>query len=277
MSVEDHPSLTDDQLHTLLADVLSMHGYDFTNYSHASLKRRISRLISIDHFNGFEDFRLRIRQDKSYFKRFLEQVTVSATEMFRDASFYKLLREKVLPSLAKLPHIRIWHAGCSTGEEVYSMAILLHEAGLLNKSELHATDINPAVLDSVRSGEFPAATMEQYAANYALSGGSADFRSYYNLQKDKAKFLPSLGRNTIVSQHNLVSDPPYRKCNLIVCRNVLIYFDKPLQDRVLRVFHKTLEPPGFLALGEKETLRFSEVEREFRQLAVGEKVYVIST
>ena len=151
------------------------------------------------------------------------------------------------------------------------MAIMLHEAGLLNDAELYATDINPAVLDNVRAGVFPAANMKQYNQNYLLSGGTGEFRSYYNLQGENASFLPALGRNTIVSHHNLVSDAPYRKCNLIMCRNVLIYFDKPLQDRILRMFHKNLDPPCLLALGSKETLRFSAVEREF--VLVGEKIY----
>jgi chemotaxis protein methyltransferase CheR len=267
----DDSNLTDGQVQTLLADVLASHGYDFTNYSHASIKRRIVRMLTIDQFTSFDLFRARIRSDKEYFNRFLDHITVNATEMFRDASFYKLIRERVIPALASLPHIRIWHAGCSTGEEVYSMAILLHEAGLLNDSELYATDINPAVLDNVRSGAFPAANMKSYAENYRLSGGTADFRSYYNLSGNMAKFLAALGRNTIVSHHNLVSDAPYRKCSLIMCRNVLIYFDKPLQDKILHMFLKNLEWPGFLALGSKETLRFSAVEREFE--VMGEKVY----
>lgn len=267
----EESQISEEHLHILLADVLNVYGYDFINYSHASIRRRIARLMTIDQFARFEDFRQRVRSDKNYFSRFLDHITVGATEMFRDTSFYKLLRDQVLPALSRAQQIRVWHAGCSTGEEVYSMAILLHEAGLLNDSELYATDINPAVLSKVREGAFPAANVKQFAENYVLSGGKGDFRSYYNLQNGYAKFLPALGRNTIVSHHNLVSDAPYRKCNLIMCRNVLIYFDKPLQDRVLRVFHKTLEPPGFLALGSKETLRFSAVEKQFSLL--GEKVY----
>jgi chemotaxis protein methyltransferase CheR len=270
-------TITDPQLHTLLADVLAVHGYDFTSYSHSSIKRRISRLMSIDHFTRFDDFRDRLRRDDNYFTRFLEHVTVSATEMFRDASFYKLIRERVLPKLAELPQIRIWHAGCSTGEEVYSMAIMLHEADLLRKSLLYATDINPAVLASANAGVFPMANASLYADNYAQSGGEREFSTYYHTRGTDAVFIDDLRHNTVVAHHNLVSDPTHNKFHLIMCRNVLIYFDKALQDRILGIFHTCLEPPGFLAIGSKETLRFSGVERKFRQLVEGEKVYMIST
>ena len=163
--------LSDDDVELVLRDIHELYGYDFTNYSRASLKRRINRLITADRFASFAEFRYRVRSDKEYFTRFVEQITVNVTEMFRDVSFYKTLREQILPMLATRPMIRIWHAGCSTGEEVYSMAILLHEADLLKKSLLYATDINPAVLTQVRDGIFPMSQMKQYSENYTLSGG----------------------------------------------------------------------------------------------------------
>lgn len=258
--------LRDEDVELVLNDVLELHGYDFTNYSRASLKRRIVRLITNDRFLSFAEFRYRLRSDKEYFNRFVEQITVNVTEMFRDVSFYKTLREEILPVLATWPLIRIWHAGCSTGEEVYSMAILLHEANLLHKSRLYATDINPTVLENVRTGIFPLSQMKQYSENYILSGGRADFSSYYTAQYNAAKFEQFLGKKMVLSTHNLVSDGSFNEFQLILCRNVMIYFDKPLQDRVLRLFYDSLEMFGYLALGSKESLKFTDVHSRFNQV-----------
>lgn len=265
--------ITDDELELILNDLIDGYGYDFTNYSRASLKRRINRLISHDRFLSFAEFRFRVKSDREYFNRFVEQVTVNVTEMFRDVSFYRSLREDVLPVLATRPLIRIWHAGCSTGEEVYSMAILLHEANLLNKSLLYATDINPAVLPKVRSGIFPLSQMKQYSENYIQSGGRKDFSSYYTAQYDAARFDEFLGKKIVLSTHNLVSDTSFNEFQLILCRNVMIYFDKPLQDHVLNLFYESLEVLGFLALGSKETLKFSDVSKKFKQLENKEKIW----
>jgi chemotaxis protein methyltransferase CheR len=264
--------LSDEDVDALLNDIIERYGYDFTSYSRASLKRRMARLISQDRFLSFAEFRFAVRE-KDYFKRFVEQITVNVTEMFRDVSFYRALREEVLPVLATRPLIRIWHAGCSTGEEVYSMAILLHEANLLDKSLLYATDINPSVLDSVRAGIFPMTQMKQYSENYILSGGKHDFSSYYTAHYGAAKFDSGLGRKIVLATHNLVSDGSFNEFQLILCRNVMIYFDKPLQDRVLRLFYNSLEMLGFLALGSKETLKFTDVHKNFRQLDDGEKIW----
>ena len=171
--------LNDEQIEIILNDLIAEYGYDFTNYSSASLKRRIVRLLSMDKVVSFAEFRYRLKNDTQYFKRFVEQITVNVTEMFRDANFYKTLREEIIPELATKPLIRIWHAGCSTGEEVYSMAILLKEANLLQKSLLYATDINPAVLEKVRLGMFPMNQMKQYSENYIAAGGKQDFSKYY--------------------------------------------------------------------------------------------------
>lgn len=265
--------LSDDNVEMILSDILSAYGYDFTNYSRASLKRRIARLISNDRFTSFAEFRYRIKSDKDYFNHFVEQITVNVTEMFRDVSFYKTLREQVLPILATRPMIRIWHAGCSTGEEVYSMAILLHEANLLKKSLLYATDINPSVLKNVRDGIFPMGQMKQYSENYILSGGKRDFSSYYTAQYNSAKFDDLLAGRIVLSTHNLVSDGSFNEFQLVLCRNVMIYFDKPLQDRVLRLFYDSLEMLGFLALGSKETLKFTEVHAKFKQVENKEKIW----
>jgi chemotaxis protein methyltransferase CheR len=265
--------LTDDQVEILLTDVVDQYGYDFTNYSRASIKRRMVRLMSNDRFVSFAEFRFRLRSDPEYFKRFVEQITVNVTEMFRDVNFYRTLREEVLPQLATKPVIRIWHAGCSTGEEVYSMAILLHEANLLSKSLLYATDINPAVLEKVRPGIFPLGAMKEYSENYIRSGGKRDFSSYYIAQYNSAKFDDFLARKIVLATHNLVSDGSFNEFQLILCRNVMIYFDKPLQDRALQLFYESLEPLGFLGLGSKETLKFTEIARKFKQVENRERIW----
>ena len=265
--------LGDQDVEVILNDLIDHYGYDFTNYSRASLKRRIMRLISHDRFVSFAEFRYRIRQDQEYFNRFVEQITVNVTEMFRDVTFYKTLREEILPVLATHPIIRVWHAGCSTGEEVYSMAILLHEANLLQKSLLYATDINPTVLEKVRDGIFPLSQMKQYSENYILSGGKKDFSSYYTAQYDLAKFNDHLGKRIVLATHNLVSDGSFNEFQIILCRNVMIYFDKPLQDRALHLFYDSLEMLGFLALGSKETLKFTDIHKKFTQVENKEKIW----
>jgi len=265
--------ISEQDLGSVLYDVVELYGYDFTNYSRASLRRRISRLMVKDRFLSFAEFRYRLRTDKSYFKRFVEEITVNVTEMFRDPAFYKALREEVLPVLATYPVIRIWHAGCASGEEVYSMAILLHEANLLKKSLLYATDINPTVLEKVRHGIYPISQMKQYSENYILSGGKQDFSAYYTAQYDSAKFDESLSKRIVLATHNLVSDRSFNEFQLILCRNVMIYFDKPFQDRAVHLFYESLEMFGYLALGAKETLRFTELNKNFRQLENKERVW----
>lgn len=265
--------LTDDQIDLLLNDVLENYGYDFANYSRASLKRRLIRLISLDKFASFAEFRHRLRSDADYLNRLIAQITVNVTEMFRDADVYKTLRDDILPLLATKPLIRIWHAGCATGEEVYSMAIMLREANLLHKSLLYATDINPAVLENVRSGIFPLNAMKQYSGNYIRSGGMKDFSSYYTAFYDSVKFDERLSERMVLATHNLVSDRSFNEFQLILCRNVMIYFDKNLQDRALTLFDESLESSGFLVLGAKETLKFSAVAERYQQHESKHKVW----
>ena len=179
---------------------------------------------------------------------------------------FKELRENILPQLGTYPLIRIWIAGCSTGEEAYSVAILLKEAGLYHKSLIYATDINPSVLETARAGVFPISQMKTYSENYILSGGKKDFSDYYTANYDSARFDSSLKEKMILSTHNLVSDSSFNSFQLIVCRNVLIYFDKPLQERVFKLFDDSLENLGYLALGSKETLRFSNLATIYQQI-----------
>lgn len=264
--------IEENEVDLLLNDLLDIYGYDFTHYSRASLKRRINRLWSLDKFPSFAELRYRVRSDTDYLKRFVEELTVNVTEMFRDPLFYKALRTEVLRTLATKPFIRIWHAGCSTGEEVFSMAILLKEANLLHKSLLYATDLNPEVLETARKGIFALGPMKQYSENYMLSGGKNDFSIYYTAQYGHVKFSSDLTEKMVFSTHNLVSDRSFNEFDLILCRNVLIYFDKALQQRVLTLFNESLGPLGYLALGAKETLKFSTVNPMFRQLN-GEKIW----
>lgn len=263
----------DEEVNVLLNDLIDHYGYDFTGYAEASLKRRISRLFLVDRFPSFAEFRYRVIHDAEYFRHLVEELTVNVTEMLRDPVFYKTLRKEVIPVLATYPYIRIWHAGCSTGEEVYSMAILLKEAGVLHKSRLYATDINPKVIEKARKGIFPANQMRKYSENYIQSGGTNDFSSYYTSNYNLAKFDAALGEKMIFATHNLVSDSSFNEFQLILCRNTLIYFDRELQSKVLQLFDNSLETLGFLALGTKESLKFSPVDSKFKFAVPGQKIW----
>lgn len=256
----------DNQIELLLDDVLEQYGYDFTGYSRASLKRRVTRLYGLDKHTSFISFRHQVATDPVYFKRFIEQITVNVTEMFRDPEFYQSLRNTVLPQFSDAPFIRIWLAGCSTGEEAYSMAIILKELNLLHKSLIYATDINPAVLEKAAQAMFPLSQMKQYSENYIESGGKRDFSSYYSANYSLAKFEDELRGKIIFSTHNLVADHSFNEFQLILCRNVLIYFDRDLQFNVLRLFDQSLSTTGFLALGTKETIDFSSIANRYKRL-----------
>jgi chemotaxis protein methyltransferase CheR len=265
-------SIQDEELQLLLHDMIDRYGYDFTGYSEASLKRRITYFMIRDHVQDISRLRSLIA-NVDYFRLLVEALTVNVTEMLRDPVFYKTIREKVLPVLSTYPYIRIWHAGCSTGEEVYSMAILLKEAGILHKSRLYATDINPHAIERAKSGIFPASQMQKYSENYIQAGGNTDFSSYYSANYNLAKFDESLSEKMIFATHNLVSDSSFNEFQLILCRNTLIYFTKQLQSRVLELFDHSLDLLGFLGLGNKESLRFSGIESKFKQIVPGQKIW----
>ena len=261
------PSIVkDDEVERLIKDVYESYGYDFSLYSRASFKRRVNRICVIDRFTSFAELRYKVVNDSEYFKHFIEEITVNVTEMFRDPMFFKSLRENILPQLGTFPLIRIWVAGCATGEEAYSLAILLKEAGLYHKCLIYGTDINPSVLETARAGVFPMYQMKTYSENYMLSGGKKDFSDYYTANYDSAKFDKSLQEKLILSTHNLVSDSSFNSFQLVICRNVLIYFDKELQERVFDLFDASLENLGYLALGSKETLRFSNLNKFYHQI-----------
>jgi len=265
-------TIDNEQLQILLNDILEVYGYDFLEYSHASIKRRISRLYALDNFVSFAEFRYTIKSDQQYFKRFLEEITVNVTEMFRDPSFYKTLRNEVLPVLGTYPFIRIWVAGCSTGEEAYSIAIVLKELNLLHKSLIYATDINPTVLEKAKKGLFSLHLLKQYSENYLQSGGTKDFSTYYIANYSLAKFDQSLSSKMIFSSHNLVSDHSFNEFQLIMCRNVLIYFDKELQHKVFNLFDNSIEKLGYLALGSKESLDFWPKSKQYKRIKT-EKIW----
>jgi chemotaxis protein methyltransferase CheR len=257
--------IEDIELETLINDVYEYYGFDFGSYSRASLKRRVNRIFHLDGFAYFHEFLSRVRTDPEYYKRMIDEITVNVTEMFRDPSFYTVLRKDILPLLGTKPFIRIWHAGCSTGEEVYSMAILLKEAGLLHKALIYGTDINSTVLETAKKGIFPLRMIKDYSDNYRDSGGQEDFSNYYIANYGFAKFNEDLAERMVFSQHNLVSDTSFNEFDLILCRNVLIYFDSNLQKRVINLFDDSLSILGFLALGTKETIKYSISQSKYKQ------------
>ena len=258
---------SDEQVELLLSDALEIYGYDFTGYSRASLKRRILRLYALDKLVSFAEFRYRLRSENGYFSRFVDHVTINVTEMFRDPDFYKSLRTEIFPMLGTYPFIRIWIAGCSTGEEAYSISIVLKELNLLKKTLIYATDINQSVLEKASTGMFPLSKMKLYSENYIASGGRENFSDYYTANYSLAKLNDELKNKIIFSSHNLVSDNSFNEFQLILCRNVLIYFDRELQMKVFTLFDNSLENLGYIGLGSKETLDFSQIAPKYKRLS----------
>ncbi|HSJ30009.1 MAG TPA: protein-glutamate O-methyltransferase CheR [Longimicrobiales bacterium] len=258
----------------LLLEALHRHyGYDFRSYAYASLKRRLWKYAEAEGVTTISGLQDRVLHDPSAMERLLMSLSVNVTAMFRDPGFYRAFREKVVPLLRTYPFVRIWHAGCATGEEVYSMAILLQEEGLYDRTRIYATDINEVLLQKAREGIFPLDKMQEYTRNYQRAGGTHSFSGYYTAAYDGALFSPALRRNVVFAQHNLVTDRSFSEFNVILCRNVMIYFDRELQSRVHRLFYESLPVYGILALGSKESLRFSAVEDHYEELSEREKIY----
>lgn len=249
------------------------HGYDFTNYAVASLKRRFIRFMAYKHIYSIFELKHRLLNETHFFQEMVQYITVNVTEMFRDPSFYKALREQVLPRLASYPNIKIWHAGCASGEEVYSMAILLEEAGLMDRSRIYATDMNAANLEKAEEGRVTLKEMKDYTYNYIQSGGIHDFSGYYTAYADHVIIQPALKRNIIFFQHNLVTDQVFNEFQLICCRNVFIYFNKTLQERVVKLFYESLTSLGYLALGLKESLLYNEERVKFEPVNAANKIF----
>jgi chemotaxis protein methyltransferase CheR len=261
------------EIDLLLEGVRRRYGYDFQHYSYASLKRRLEHARQEARVARFSEMLDPLLHDEDFFDTFLKSLSVSVTEMFRDPPFYRAVREKAAPILRTYPFVKIWHAGCATGEEVYSMAILLHEEGLLSRARLYATDFNKHSLDAAKKGVYPARAMAAHAANYRAAGGKADFSAYFSAGYDLAKMKDFLRERVTFSYHNLVTDGVFGEMNLVCCRNVLIYFDKVLQDRALALFADSLRHGGFLCLGSKETLHFSAAEKQFETVDAKQRIY----
>ncbi len=257
----------------LLEGINRRYGFDFRSYAYSSLRRRIWKRITAENLPNVTALAERVLHDPMMMEKFLNDLSINVTAMFRDPSFYVAFREIVVPMLRTYPFIRIWHAGCATGEEAYSMAIMLHEEGLLERSRIYATDINELVLQKAKQGIFPISRMQEYTENYIQAGGKRSFSEYYTSKYDGALFSPSLKQNIVFSQHNLVTDRSFSEFNVILCRNVLIYFDRSLQDRVQGLFYESLVTFGLLCLGSKETLKFSKVEDNYEQLSSRDKIY----
>ncbi|CAN5876191.1 protein-glutamate O-methyltransferase CheR [soil metagenome] len=261
------------EIELLLEGVYRYYGFDFRSYAYASLKRRLWKRIHADGLPTVSALQERVLHDPQMMERLLLDLSVNVTAMYRDPNFYLAFREKAVPLLRTYPFVRLWHAGCSTGEEVLSMAILLEEEGLYERARIYATDINELVLRQAKAGIFPLEKMQDYTQNYVRAGGTRSFSEYYTAGYDGAIFNTSLLRNGVFAQHNLVTDRSFAEFNVILCRNVMIYFDRELQNRVHGLFYGSLSKFGLLALGSKESLRFTDYEDRYEPLDAKEKIY----
>ncbi len=259
---------------SLLQSLHSSYGYDFTDYAEASMKRRIVHYMSSHRINDIRDLQHLVLSNENIFRDFLEELSVTVTEMFRDPGFFRGLREKVMPRLATYPFIKVWVAGCATGEEVYSLAILLKETGLLDRCVIYATDINQHSLQIAKDGVYDASSMKAYTGNYQKSGGTRSFSEYYKSKYNSVMFDRSLKENIVFSPHNLAIDKAFNEFQMIICRNVLIYFNQDLQKRVVDLFYASLCTFGFLGLGNKESLRFGGQYDSFEEIDRKERIFM---
>jgi len=261
------------ELQLLLQAIYLKYGYDFRNYSKASIKRRVLHSLVKERFSNISAMQHKLLYDVSFFERLLLDMSINVTEMFRDPSFYLALKKNVVPELKKYPFLKIWHAGCSTGEEVYSMAIILKEEGLYDRTQIYATDMNELALKKAKNGIFDISRLKQYTANYQKAGGLESFSDYYVADDKQVIMDKSLKKNILFSDHNLATDGVFGEMNLIMCRNVLIYFNRELQNRVFRLFFESLCTDGFLCIGSKESIRFSDSSDAFEDVLKNEKIY----
>ncbi len=257
----------------LIGVIARTYGYDFSGYSRASLYRRINRFLVNTNLPGIVPLEEKIGQSPAFFEQFLQEVTVNVTEMFRDPSFFLSLRRTIIPLLSTYPFIKIWDAGCSTGEELYSLAIVLQEEKLLERTKIYATDVNQKVLQQAREGIYPLSVMKEYIRNYHLAGGLQDFADYYSARYGYVKFNSDLIRDVVFYPHNLATDGSFNEFHLILCRNVLIYFDRHLQERVYGLFMHSMINLGYLCLGKKESLSLFPQASSFEPIDKAEKIY----
>lgn len=257
----------------LLEGIFLHYGYDFRNYSAKSLTRRIWQCMAEEKVTSISGFQDMVLHEPACMDRLLHALSINVTAMFRDPEFYRVFRTEVLPWLRTYPFIRIWHAGCASGEEVYSMAILLEEEGMYDRCRIYGTDINQAALGQARAGVFPLAAMQTNTTNYLQSGGQGAFSEYYTAKYDNALFRPALGRNMVFARHNLVTDSSFNEFNVILCRNVMIYFNKSLQGRVHQLFYQSLGMFGLLGLGSMESIKFTPHEHCYADFDSVNKLY----
>ncbi len=261
------------ELDLVLEAIQQTCGYDFRRYARSSLRRRLSDLLDESTFTHLTDMIPPIRHDSNFLDQVLRRLSITVTEMFRDPAFYQALRTEVLPILRALPVLKIWHAGCATGEEVYSMAILLKEEGLYERARIYATDFNNNALQIAQEGIYSTEAIKTGTANYISAGGRGSFSEFYHAEYGATKMREALKRNITFSHHNLATDGPFSRMNLILCRNVMIYFDRTLQQRVFSLFADSLYPDSFLCLGSQETLRFSNVSNDFEEVSPDDRIY----
>ena len=267
------PDLERIEIELLLEGIFRHYGFDFRSYAYASIRRRLWKRIEEEKLSSVSALQEKVLHDPAMMEKLLLDLSINVTAMFRDPNFYVTFREHVVPLLRTYPFIRIWHAGCSTGEEVFSMAILLREEGLYDSARIYATDINEVVLQRAKAGIFPLERMQEYTDNYIKAGGKRSFSEYYTAKYGGALFDQTLTKNVVFAQHNLVTDRSFSEFNVILCRNVLIYFDKALQSKVHSLFYDSLAMFGVLVLGSKETLRFMAHEECYQQIAPPEKIF----
>ena len=261
------------ELDLLVEAMFRMYGYDFRDYARTSLRRRVANVMREEGVRTISGLQERVLHDRTCWERLLNGISVNVSAMFRDPGFFLAFRRHAVPLLRTYPFIRIWQAGCSLGEEAYSLAILLEEEGIYDRALIYATDINETTLRQARDAIYPAELMQKYTQNYVQAGGQRSFSEYYTARYDLAILRPGLQRNIVFSQHNLVSDGPFNEFNVILCRNVMIYFNRTLQERTHALFHSSLGMFGVLGLGSRESLRFLPQERMYEPLAAAEKLY----
>jgi chemotaxis protein methyltransferase CheR len=257
----------------LLEAVHHKYGYDFRQYSQAHVTRRIMNKMRMSGLADVSQMQIKVLNDETFAAELLQDLSITVTEMFRDKEFYKSLRENVIPVLKTYPFIKIWHAGCSTGEEAYSTAIMIMEEGLYDRTTIYATDFNQQVLNIAKEGVFSNALIKEYTTNYQLSGGKESFSNYYTANYDKVIMNQSLKKNIVWANHNLVTDSVFSEVHLILCRNVLIYFDKQLQNKVQKLFYDSLINGGILCLGSKESLRFTDLHEAYTELDKKQRIF----
>jgi chemotaxis protein methyltransferase CheR len=267
------PEDIDIELRMLVEAVYLKYNYDFRDYTGASQKRRVLVALRELECETVSELQAKVLHQPEMFARLLQYLTIPVTEMFRDPEYHAALRSQVVPHLRTYPSLKLWVAGCSTGEEVYSLAILLHEEGLLERSLIYATDINPESLDAARRGVFPLDRMRLYTENYQKSGGKRAFSDYYTAAYGGALFERHLAENVTFADHSLATDSVFSETHFVSCRNVMIYFNRRLQNRVLGLFHESLCHRGFMALGSKESIDFSSYANKFDSIARRERIF----